>query len=113
MQGIHSAVVLLFIFNHSRKKSVIKACLPQSPPCLRVFQPFEKKKMELFLTAKCSPEHIRSDSAPIAPQFLLDNVFPLSSFLCEGTEPLERALQVPKSDQSWKHSVCSQFSLHL
>lgn len=113
MQGICSAVVLLFIFNHMRKKNVSKACLLQSPPCLRVFQPFEIKEMELFLTAKCSPEHIRSDSTPITPQFPFDNVFSLSSFPCEGTQPLQTALQVPKSDQSWKHDVCSWFSLHL
>lgn len=113
MQGICSAVVLLFIFNHTRKKSVIKTCLPPSPPCLRIIQPFEIKEMELFLTENCSPEHIRSDSTPITVQFPFDNVFPLSSFLYEGTQPLETALQVPKSDQSWKQSVCSWFSLHL
>lgn len=40
VQGICIAVVPLILFNHMRKKNVIMACLPQSPPCLWVFELF-------------------------------------------------------------------------
>lgn len=43
MQGMRAAVVPLFIFNHTRKKNVIMACLPQSPPYLGVCELFELK----------------------------------------------------------------------
>lgn len=43
VQGMRTAVVPLFIFNHTREKNVIMACLPQSPPYLGVFELFELK----------------------------------------------------------------------
>lgn len=66
VQGICIAVVPLFIFNDTRKKNVIMACLPQSPPCLWLFELFEIKASGNVAFSD-SGVHPRSRSEVILP----------------------------------------------
>ena len=66
VQGICVAVVPLFIFNDTRKKNVIMACLPQSPPCLWTL--WDKGKWESSVFWQQSASQSRSEA--ILPRWL-------------------------------------------
>lgn len=66
-QGMCIAVVPLFAFNGTRNKNVIMPCLTRSPPCLYVFELWNKGKWQrsFFWQLSASPRQIRSDAARI------------------------------------------------
>lgn len=98
VQGISTAVVPLFIFNHTRKKNVIMACLPQSPPCLWVFELFEIKASGNVALSD-SEVHPRADQKWFCPNHSAVSIW--ERFPAE-LSPVQRNTAITNSVESTK-----------
>lgn len=98
VQGICIAVVPLFIFNHTRKKNVIMACLPQSPPCLWVFELFEIKASGSIAFSD-SGVHPRADQKWFCPNHSAVSIW---EWFPAELSPVQRNTAITNSVESTK-----------